>query len=340
MQCPKCSYENPSGIRYCLNCGAKMIPPVPEEKKAPLRESKKTTLITMTLLLIGLVLITGGILFGLLVSGSSGSSAPQKSELAQGEAEPYASTQDESAVYQFVDFSTGTLTLPGSKIQMGLPDFYDYRFDYDEARQFLVFEIDTQDGMTITVTSSSLNASPYTKSEAEASQKTGLYHSIEGKEDLYYYILPPNGPTANATIIDCLNNTSTNITVYDKRYAYLHESHPVQEEKAEEDQEQSESALADDSNGSMGSSAEIPWGTGSSSSKNTSEEAEVHVKDDLAAEATEENTETVPETEIVEKPTFDEKNSQELPGSQSALTDLENLLETTGIGAEPGWDRK
>lgn len=297
MQCPKCSYENPSGIRYCLNCGTQMIPPVPEEKKPKLREAKKTTLIIITLVMIALFFIGGGVVAALIAGSASHRAANQAvvtmpydaadSALEDGQtaADPL---QEENSVYQFVNFSEQTLNLPDSDLKISLPEFYDYRFDYDKSKQLLVFEIDTYEDQTITFTSSKLNASPFTKSEAEASSKTGLYHEIEGQEDLYYYILPANGPTANATIIDCRNNSSTNITVYDKNYMMTKQSELAFDESEQEDT----SYGSDELNGSASSSERAKDSRTSSASSIT---------------------------------------QRTWQGSQEALSGLEDLLDSTGI---------
>ena len=219
MECPKCQFENPSGIRYCLHCGAQMLPPVPKKRKIqekPRRIPSKSWLLGATLITISFFGLLAIVIMG-IQSHHSSSNDSLFSETAQ-DMKRALTTQESRTNYEYVDLTTHTLSIPDSTLKIEFPAYSMCRYDYDSGSQQLIFEIETFDGLTITFTSSKLNATPYTKSEAEASLKTGLYHEIAGKEDEYYYILPSNGPTATATIVDCTHNRSTNITVYDDNY--------------------------------------------------------------------------------------------------------------------------
>ncbi len=221
MKCPKCQFENPSGIRYCLHCGAPMLPPPPKKQK----RSEKTKRTPLRVGVFGGAFIGLSFLFLLAIvilgiQSHHSSNDSLLSETTQGLADPKRTLipYDSRTNYEYVDLTTHTLSIPDSSLKIEFPAYSVGRYDYDSAHQQLIFEIETFDGLTITFTSSRLNATPYTKSEAEASLKTGLYHEIAGKEDEYYYILPSNGPTATATIVDCIHNRSTNITVYDDHF--------------------------------------------------------------------------------------------------------------------------
>lgn len=274
MKCPKCSYENPSGVRYCLKCGSQMVPPLPVQKR-PRRKtaSKAGMLIALSVALIAAFSV--GI--GFLILGLVAHDEISQNETAVAEA-PMDSVEEAELIPenpktayldQFVNFDAKTLSIPDSSLKIQFPDYDTYTFDYDPSRQLLIFALETPDNLSVTYTSSKLNAAPYTKSEAEASSKTGLYHSIAGEEDEYYYILPANGPTANATIVDCVNNRSTTITVYDKDWKLEeHESAPVSEESSEAAESMEDVLAAGESSVSM---EEVEPDSGSKAAPNETE---------------------------------------------------------------------
>lgn len=230
MKCPKCQFENPSGIRYCLYCGAQMLPPVPKTSK-PQDSVPRSSFLLKPWLVSGI--LVGLCFFGLLAIVVMALQPAQSSKLAEtlftdttqatSDSKKVITAYDSRTDYEYVDLTNHTLSIPDSSLKIEFPAYSVCRYDYDAASQQLIFEIETFDGLTITFTSSKLNATPYTKSEAEASLKTGLYHEISGEEDEYYYILPSNGPTATATIVDCTHNRSTNITIYDEHYVFNNE---------------------------------------------------------------------------------------------------------------------
>lgn len=225
MKCPKCQFENPSGIRYCLQCGERMLPLPPSKKPTRTASNnsslKMTFLVMCSLVTLGFCVLLGTVVISLQstrLSGLKTSFFPETSVEISNDSNKTSKTPNFKEQYAYVDFTTHTLSIPDSSLKIEFPAYSTCRYDYDPTVGQLIFEIETFDGLSITFTSSKLNASPYTKSEAEASVKTGLYYEIAGKEDEYYYILPSNGPTANATIVDCTHNRSTNITVYDQNY--------------------------------------------------------------------------------------------------------------------------
>ncbi len=240
MKCPKCQFENPSGIRYCLYCGAQMLPRVPKISK-PQDSVKKSSFLFKPWLVSGV--LVGLCFFGLLAIVVMALQPTQSSKLADtlftdttqatSDSKKVITAYDSRTDYEYVDLTSHTLSIPDSSLKIEFPAYSICRYDYDASSQQLIFEIETFDGLTITFTSSKLNATPYTKSEAEASLKTGLYHEISGEEDEYYYILPSNGPTATATIVDCIHNRSTNITVYDEHYAFNNEETTLPQESIE-----------------------------------------------------------------------------------------------------------
>lgn len=327
MECPKCQFENPSGIRYCLHCGAQMLPPVPKKRKTqekPRKIPSKSWLLGATLITVSFFGLLAIVVMGL--QGHRSSNDPLFSETAQGiDTKKALTTQEARTNYEYVDLTTHTLSIPDSTLKIEFPAYSICRYDYDPENQQLIFEIETFDGLTITFTSSKLNATPYTKSEAEASLKTGLYHEIAGEEDEYYYILPSNGPTATATIVDCAHNRSTNITVYDDHYISENEEEASFEtpELLSEDSSQ-ETALIE------------------SSSLEESEQKSLGVED------IQESMEALPSQEALEiqessnqtssidqDTTTNSKNyrlqSSSQTGSQKAVNALEGLLSSTKL---------
>lgn len=325
MKCPKCQFENPSGIRYCLQCGERMLPLPPSQKPTKTTSSKPSLKATFwgmfgfVALVFCLLLITVVVsLQSTRFSGFKEAFFPEASLEPSKDSHKVSKGYSSKEQYDYVDFVTHTLSIPDSSLKIEFPAYSTCRYDYDSTIEQLIFEIETFNGLSITFTSSKLNASPYTKSEAEASVKTGLYYDISGEEDEYYYILPSNGPTANATIVDCTHNRSTNITVYDQHYA-LSQS----EEKSdlavenyftagkEESQKNDESTIKSEASNEVLESQEI---------------GQQATEGDLAQEET-----------SSEEFKISIKESHEVPrkqtGSQKAIYTLEELLRSAKINS-------
>ncbi len=325
MECPKCQFENPSGIRYCLHCGAQMLPPVPKKRKT----QEKTRRIPSKPWLLGATFITASF-FGLLViviiglQSHRSSNDPLFSETAQGiDTKKALTTQDVRTNYDYVDLTTHTLSIPDSALKIEFPAYSICRYDYDPENQQLIFEIETFDGLTITFTSSKLNATPYTKSEAEASLKTGLYHEIAGKEDEYYYILPSNGPTATATIVDCAHNRSTNITVYDDHYISENEEEASFETPGllSEDSSQ-ETALIESQSLDESEQESLSAGTMEDSMEALPHQEELEIQ---------ESSNQTTSVDRDQHPTPNQWQSSSQTGSQKAVNALEELLSSTKL---------
>lgn len=214
MKCPRCNLENPSGIRNCLRCGSLLTPPLPKgpTSRRPHKEDQKIFRMVI-LALIGIILIATLLLATIdLLIGSAQSSVTYPEDVQDTIAE-------EEEVPEYVDFNNNILSIPDSDIEIEFPDFTDYFYDFNEETGRLLFEINTDDHLTITFSSSILNTPPYTKSEAEASQQQNeLFYAIEGTENEYYYILPSDLATTYGTIIDAYSNRHVNITVVDHNY--------------------------------------------------------------------------------------------------------------------------
>lgn len=238
MKCPKCSFENPTGTRYCQHCGSDMIPPIPQENHASSLVSTKRNPFRSILLFFLIIFVLTGVVLSIVVYGISRNSESTNvavTETIPGvpvlpeEEEPVDETDNAAELYasdyfsEFVDLDKRTIKLPESEMVLSFPEYSDYQFDYDPERESLLFEVITPDQTVVTIASSQLHASPFTKSEAEASQRQGLYYKIEGDEDEYYYMLPASGSIVNGTIIDCNYNRSTTITVYSQLDDYAAE---------------------------------------------------------------------------------------------------------------------
>lgn len=235
MRCPKCEYENPSGVRYCVKCGSQMIPPIPPANSRPPVRSKAAPAghrVLFLALSIFLFLGIGVLLIFILLPSNSG--AVQVAEvpvlndeaITESETQEQATTnnnlpgRDSSDFSEYVDLKKRTVKIPESELTLTFPEYSDYLFDYDQNNGQMIFEIHTTDNMIITITSSRLNALPFTKSEAESSDNQTLYHTIQGEETEYYYILQPNSSIVTGTIIDCENNRSTSINVVSQTVSY------------------------------------------------------------------------------------------------------------------------
>lgn len=228
MKCPKCSFNNPSGTRYCQHCGSDMIPPIPQaDHGSGLVSSRRNPFRSILLFFIMIFVFVGLIMTVVLLTFSHGSSKVEtivQEEASPAEIPPVPETDSNNLVTpytydyfsDFVDLDKRTVTLPESGMVLEFPEYSDYQFEYDPERESMIFEIVTPDDTVMTIASSQLHASPFTKSEAEASQRQGLYYKIEGDEDVYYYMLPPSGSTVSGTIIDCNYNRSTTITVFSR----------------------------------------------------------------------------------------------------------------------------
>lgn len=211
MKCPKCNYDNPSGIRYCLRCNSSLIPPIPQETKPQQVQKADQKLFPVVIVIIVIVVMMAIVALSVM---SIFIDHMQTSRVMQ---EMVTSYSEETS--EFADLSERLLYIPGTDLAIEFPEYVDYVYDYSEDTDQLLFEIKTEDNLTITFTSSPIDAGSYTKSETQSSlQKNGLYYSIEGSENEYYYILPSKHGTVYGTIIDSYSNHLVNITVVDNAY--------------------------------------------------------------------------------------------------------------------------
>lgn len=211
MKCPKCNYDNPSGIRYCLRCNSSLIPPIPQETKPQQVQKADQKLFPVVIVIIVIVVMMAIVALSVM---SIFIDHMQTSRVMQ---EMVTSYSEETS--EFADLSERLLYIPGTDLVIEFPEYVDYVYDYSEDTDQLLFEIKTEDNLTITFTSSPIDAGSYTKSETQSSlQKNGLYYSIEGSENEYYYILPSKHGTVYGTIIDSYSNHLVNITVVDNAY--------------------------------------------------------------------------------------------------------------------------
>lgn len=211
MKCPKCNYDNPSGIRYCLRCNSSLIPPIPQETKPQQVQKADQKLFPVVIVIIVIVVMMAIVALSVM---SIFIGHMQTSRVMQ---EMVTSYSEETS--EFADLSERLLYIPGTDLAIEFPEYVDYVYDYSEDTDQLLFEIKTEDNLTITFTSSPIDAGSYTKSETQSSlQKNGLYYSIEGSENEYYYILPSKHGTVYGTIIDSYSNHLVNITVVDNAY--------------------------------------------------------------------------------------------------------------------------
>lgn len=211
MKCPKCNYDNPSGIRYCLRCNSSLIPPIPQETKPQQVQKADQKLFPVVIVIIVIVVMMAIVALSVM---SIFIGHMQTSRVMQ---EMVTSYSEETS--EFADLSERLLYIPGTDLVIEFPEYVDYVYDYSEDTDQLLFEIKTEDNLTITFTSSPIDAGSYTKSETQSSlQKNGLYYSIEGSENEYYYILPSKHGTVYGTIIDSYSNHLVNITVVDNAY--------------------------------------------------------------------------------------------------------------------------
>lgn len=211
MKCPKCNYDNPSGIRYCLRCNSSLIPPIPQETKPQQVQKADQKLFPVVIVIIVIVVMMAIVALSVM---SIFIGHMQTSRVMQ---EMVTSYSEETS--EFADLSERLLYIPGTDLVIEFPEYVDYVYDYSEDTDQLLFEIKTEDNLTITFTSSPIDAGSYTKSETQSSlQKNGLYYSIEGSENEYYYILPSKHGTVYGTIIDSYSNHLVNVTVVDNAY--------------------------------------------------------------------------------------------------------------------------
>lgn len=251
MKCQKCSFDNPGETRYCLHCGALILPPVPKDPQPQDRFPHKNR---AWIVVVGvLVWLAGMSLVVTLVLGfiqdlsyspdiyssyESGESAETYNPLLSPH---FSSDQDEKNFKRFVNAEKRTLRLPDSELTIQLPEINDFSFSYDEARQTLVMEMDTNTNQVVTITSSLTDTTPYTKSEAEEFERSGLYRGIEGNEDQYFYILSETSRTASGNIVDCKARRTTSVIVYDP-YGSQAESRDYSDEPDSQQKERREQA--------------------------------------------------------------------------------------------------
>lgn len=211
MKCPKCNYDNPSGIRYCLKCNASLIPPIPKPTRPKQENHPDKIIFPIVIAIILSVVVVATI--GLIGVSIYIANVQTRTVLEQ-----HDIVQNEEAT-GFADLESGILHIPESDLTLDFPNYVSYVYDYSPESGQLLFEIKTEDDLTITFTSSRINAGTYSKSETQASQQqNGLYYAIEGTESEYYYILPSKEGTIYGTIIDAYANRIVNVTVVDNTY--------------------------------------------------------------------------------------------------------------------------
>lgn len=211
MKCPKCNYDNPSGIRYCLRCNSSLIPPIPQESNSqqPRNSDQKLFPIVIAIIVIVILMAITALSFMSIFIGQMHTTKVMQSAVTEYSAE----------TSEFADLSDRHLYIPGSDLVIDFPEYVDYVYDYSPETDQLLFEIKTYDNLTITFTSSPIDAGYYTKSETQVSlQKNGLDYLIEGSENEYYYILPLKNGTVYGTIIDSYSDHLVDITVVDNDY--------------------------------------------------------------------------------------------------------------------------
>ncbi len=223
MKCPKCGLDNPAKTRYCLRCGSILLPPVPKPSVPvpPAQKKGKSPIfwICSTIGLFFVLMIVGGIFFSLIAVIV----ADDSPETIITEVEPVNTPWVEVAAgtnrdfTEYLDESSGEVTVPDSHLSFTMPASWGYRFAYDEARRSAIIEAETQDETIVTVTITELTADPVSLSEIENNDSNGMYWAVEGDKDLYYYILNPNGRTASGTLVDTDHKVSVNIVVYDQQ---------------------------------------------------------------------------------------------------------------------------
>lgn len=212
MKCPKCHYDNPSGIRYCLRCNSSLIPPIPQEKKPQQVQKADQKLFPVVIAIIVIVVLMAIVALSVM---SIFIGRIQSTRVMQ-----EAVTEYSEETSEFADLSERLLYIPGSDLVVEFPEYIDYVYDYSPETDQLLFEIKTEDNLTITFTSSPINAGYYTKSETQYSlQQNGLDYLIEGSENEYYYILPSQHGVAYGTIIDSYSDHLVDITVVDNSFA-------------------------------------------------------------------------------------------------------------------------
>lgn len=211
MKCPKCNYDNPSGIRYCLRCNSSLIPPIPQEQNSQQPQKSDQKLIPIVIAIIVIVVLMAIVALSIM---SIFIGRMQVSRVMQ-----HAVTEYSEETTDYADLSNRLLFIPGSDLVIEFPEYVDYVYDYSQETDQLLFEIKTYDNLTITFTSSPIDAGYYTKSETQNSlQQNGLDYLIEGSENEYYYILPSKNGTVYGTIIDSYSDHLVNITVVDNDY--------------------------------------------------------------------------------------------------------------------------
>lgn len=233
MKCPACGYENPPETRYCLRCGKALVPPVPQAAP-PVRPVHRISKgLVAVLCLIGAMTMV--ILIGIALSlpfhayvgstravASSVEAADENAKLFDALDYPiFSSEEDQKYFGQFINRDARTLRLPESEITMELPEMIDFHFSYDDMPGMLLMEFTTPDDLSVSITSSTMDTTPYTRDVAEENEKSGLYRNIEGTQTQYYYQLAPRQESAGqdsvlvttAVLVDCKSSRSTTILV-------------------------------------------------------------------------------------------------------------------------------
>lgn len=351
MKCPKCEYENPSGVRYCVKCGSQMIPPIPPAngKNARHRPKRQTNTHRVLIAALSIFMVIGVGILALLLFLPSGSGSQsvqtavvpdfpeentdviEEADLQEDTAESPANNlpgRDSNDFSQYVNLNTRTVKIPESELTLTFPEYTDYLFDFDQNNGQMIFEIHTADNMIVTITSSRLNALPFTKSEAETADSPTIYHTIQGEETEYYYILQPNSSIVTGTIIDCDNNRSTSVNVVSQSLNSTLESDFSQENKndtkADKKNQTSEVYAGGDGNSEISQNEAHQYATDSESTALGTDEAGVII-------------ESSPKSESSSTEDSNEEASSRLETSKRPLANaasmkvLEDLLASSGI---------
>lgn len=344
MRCPKCEYENPSGVRYCVKCGSQMIPPIPPTNRRPSKPRSTAApaghrvlfLALSIFLLLGLVVL---LVFILLPSHSG---AVQVAEvpvlndetMMEPETQEQATTnnnlpgRDSSNFSEYVDLKKRTVKIPESELTLTFPEYSDYLFDYDQNNGQMIFEIHTTDNMIITITSSRLNALPFTKSEAESSDNQTLYHTIQGEETEYYYILQPNSSIVTGTIIDCENNRSTSINVVSQAPVFETDKKEDKDQKAAQGDEKAVQSTPETFNMEDGPADEDESAQAKDEAQSGSDQELSSNERGVIIEGSEDDSKSAPSGSQSESTsTFNPRTLQ----NEASLRVLEELLASSGI---------
>lgn len=241
MKCPKCGLDNPAKTRYCLRCGSILLPPVPQpEQSRPDHPRRKSTGFW-----VGVTLIT---ILGVLIFFSLSIAFLMVSDQSQVAVTEIALTEDggdsvdawveiaagsDRSFEDYLDPDKSVISIPGTSLHFDLPTSYGYRFAYDQTRRQAVIEAETTENTTITLTITELTSDPILRSEIDSEDSDSIYWTIEGTDDLYYYILNPTGRMASGTLVDAKNNISVNL-VYDQNLSGFDEPYEEMDEYSDE----------------------------------------------------------------------------------------------------------